>query len=190
MLSTLANVFTPSAPTRNRPRVSMVRGDPGNPTPPLSTPNEQDLRKTAVGWTPSEHEVPVAAHRNSAQVTGYMHTTRQRHPPPAAFIDNFSKTFNLPIAFEQRRRAPPRELNIVRENIRGITPNFDERDAYFRNMALRDMNASKVTPERTPQGPPLRGKWFHPRGLFVSTLDSPSNPVPRSTPHYPLYRGY
>lgn len=147
---------------------------------------KQNLTTLADNKVPGKYKVPITAFRNASRVGGYAPRQRQQ-PPRTAYADSIADNWYFPVAIQQRMRQPAWGMEVFQLDPRGILgqAEYDARDRYFSNMALRDQAVNRNNRERTPMGLPLRGKWHKPKGVFITTIDGPT-----TNQEMPVYRGY
>ena len=167
---------------------------------PVRTPKRDPPRARIVntaGYAPNAKGAPVVAKQNARLVGGYTAHTRQRNPPPVAYLNNLAKTWNMPWAIRQRLVAPADKMEVFIADPRGIVgPHgaWQAKEDYFRNLSVRGMgrNPEQLNPERTPHGISPKGKPYQSRGLTYRFLPSPDGEFPfkDTTSTIPIYRGW
>lgn len=136
---------------------------------------------------------PVVAKQNARMYGGYTGGLfRQKNPAPVAYLNNHARTFGLPLAIRQRMRAPAQDTEMFVSDPRmivGSVEAWEAKEAYFRNMHLRDLGGVRVNPERTPSGTGRWGKPYEPAGNTFRFLPNPDTGAD-SNEAMPLRRGY
>lgn len=154
-----------------------------------------NVSKGEKGQRAGTHPTPVVAQQNARLYAGYTGTTlRQADPPSVAYLNNLARTFDMPWTIRQRMQAPASNTEVFASDPRSIVGNINQwkkKEAYFRNMHLRDLGGARVNPERTPNGSSTFGHPYQPAGLTYRFLPRPDDvKVDTNSQQIPLYRGY
>lgn len=143
------------------------------------------------GGKPGKHNTNFVAEVNRFANIGYSHLYRQNIPPHMAQdVLAARRAPRRQYALDQFYKAPAKGQEIYTggdpRGMVGGAVEYQKRQDYFKNLALRSIGSTFTNPEKTPLGANHGlGIRYHPHGQFLRVLDPEHQGLAT-----PTYRGY